>query len=187
MNSISRIRCGLATVGLILFVFVITGCDSLKWGSIGYNQDYAPEQPIAFSHKLHAGQYQVPCLYCHTSVERSNHATVPSLNVCMNCHLVVATDKPAIQKLSDAYNDGKSMNWVKVHMLPDHVKFNHKRHVKTLAKDPMNRQMACKTCHGEVQTMDRVKQVSNLSMGWCVNCHRKPENKAPLNCSTCHQ
>lgn len=186
MNSIARFGREVGLIGLTILVLMTTACDSLKWGNIGYNQGYAPEQPLPFSHKLHAGQYKVPCLYCHTNVEKSTHASVPSLNVCMNCHLVVGADKPNIQKLQEAYNEGKSMKWVKVHLLPDHVKFNHKRHVKRLAQDPMNRQEACKTCHGEVQTMDKVQQVQGLSMGWCINCHRKPENKAPLNCSTCH-
>ena len=144
----------------------------------GYNVDYEPDQPIPFSHQLHAGQYKIDCKYCHTSTEQSRHASVPSVNICMNCHLVVKTGSPWIQKLSEAYNTGKPIQWQKVHLLPDHVKFNHAAHIRA-GKD-------CKTCHGDVEKMPVVKQHSSLSMGWCVNCHRKPENKAPVNCSTCH-
>ena len=150
---------------------------------IGYNKGYEPDQPIPFSHKLHAGQFKMDCKYCHSGVEVSRHASIPSLNVCMNCHLVVKTDSPWIQKLTEAYNSGKSVAWQKVHLLPDHVKFNHAPHIKAF-KELGNQ--ACTKCHGEVAEMEKVKQVSSLSMGFCVNCHREPEKTAPLNCSTCH-
>jgi len=163
---------------VLLTAFGLAGCE---WGSIGYNKNYAPEQPIPFSHELHAGTYQIQCLYCHSGVERSAHSPVPSLNICMNCHLVVATDKPAIQKLAEAYNNNQPISWVKVHMLPDHVKFNHKAHV-----DKFGAPQACQKCHGPVESMEKLYQFSSLSMGWCVECHRQPEHQAPLNCSTCH-
>lgn len=154
------------------------GCE---WGNIGFNKGYAPEQPIPFSHELHAGNYKVQCVYCHLNVERANQASVPPLNVCMNCHLVVGADKPAIQKLSEAYNSGTPIAWTKVHMLPDHVKFNHKRHV-----EKMGAPESCHKCHGPVESMETLFQFSSLSMGWCVNCHREKENQAPVSCSTCH-
>lgn len=166
-------------VGAIAFgLLLMTGCE---WGNIGYNKGYAPEQPIPFSHELHAGQYKIQCLYCHSGVERSAHSPVPSSNLCMNCHLVVASDKPAIQKLAEAYNNKQSIPWVKVHMLPDHVKFNHKAHV-----DRFGAPQACHKCHGPVESMEVMYQHSNLSMGWCIQCHRQPENQAPISCSTCH-
>jgi hypothetical protein len=152
-----------------------------KWGSIGYNQGYAPEQPIPFSHELHAGNYKIQCLYCHSTAERANHSAIPSLNVCMNCHMLVAIDKPAIQKLSEAYNNNAPIAWNKVHLLPDFVKFNHKRHVQHFGAP-----QACHKCHGPVESMDVMYQYSSLSMGFCVNCHRDPANKASDSCSTCH-
>ncbi len=158
---------------------------NFKWGHINYNTGYQPDQPIPFSHELHAGQYQVPCTYCHTNVERSNHATVPSLNICMNCHMIVKADSPHIQQLQEKYFAGETVEWVKVHMMPEFVKFNHSAHVLNLA-DADNRQQSCSTCHGDVASMDVVEQVESLSMGWCVQCHREPEHNAPLNCSTCH-
>jgi hypothetical protein len=170
-RHLAFVICGIALASQL------TAC---KWvfPSIGYNTGYQPDQPIAFSHELHAGQNKIQCLYCHSNAERANNATVPSLNICMNCHMVVATDKPAIQQIQTAYAEGKTINWVKVHKLPDFVHFNHRRHIKA--------GVACSTCHGPVETMKQIRQVSDLSMGWCVNCHRKPENNAPVSCSTCH-
>jgi len=156
----------------------LTGCE---WGSIGYNKGYAPDQPVAFSHELHAGEYKMQCLYCHSSAERANHSAVPSLNICMNCHLVVATDKPEIQKITEAYNNNTPIAWKKVHMLPDHVRFNHKRHVEKYGAP-----QACHKCHGPVESMETMYQHSSLSMGWCISCHREKENQAPVSCSTCH-
>lgn len=167
---------------LILLLSSTVGC---KWGHIGYNTGYKPEQPIPFSHKLHAGDYKVPCLYCHTQVEYAKASSVPPLNTCMNCHVLVATDKPAIQKLSEAYRNGETIEWVNVHMLPDHVKFNHKVHVHAFSK-PEDRYVACQKCHGDVKQMDVVEQVNSLSMGWCIDCHRSSTPQGPLNCSTCH-
>ena len=183
-----------AAIGLSLTVFFLSGClfqnpNGGERVGIGYNKGYAPDQPIAFSHELHVGTHKIQCQYCHNQVERSKSSNIPSLATCMNCHQQVA-GKPGeetvpgykntdeIKKLRDAYNDGKSIEWVRVHMLPDHVTFNHQAHV---AKG-----VSCQTCHGEIEKMAKVTQYSDLSMGWCVNCHRQPENKAPLNCTTCH-
>lgn len=171
-------------IGALVAVGVLGGLSGLVYALstnkvvIGYNKDYQPDQPIPFSHKQHAGDYKIDCKYCHVGTEVSRHASVPSLNICMNCHLVVKVDSPHIQRLTEAYNTGKSIAWEKVHLLPDHVKFNHAPHIKA-GKD-------CTTCHGPVETMEKVRQHSSLSMGWCVNCHREEQPKAPLNCSTCH-
>lgn len=184
-----------AAIGLSLTVFFLSGClfqnpDGGERAGIGYNKGYAPEQPIAFSHELHVGTHKIQCQYCHNQVERSKSSNIPSLATCMNCHQQVAgkpgqetvpghKDSDEIKKLRDAFSDGKSIEWVRVHMLPDHVSFNHQAHV--------GKGVSCQTCHGEIEKMAKVTQYSDLSMGWCVNCHRQPENKAPLNCTTCHQ
>ncbi len=160
----------------LLTVTALTGC---KWDfGIGYNKGYSPEQPIPFDHSLHVGTHNIQCQYCHNQVERTKHSNIPSLQTCMNCHLQVATDKPNIQKMRELYDAGKSVEWVRVHMLPDFVHFNHNAHV---AKG-----VNCQTCHGQIETMKQVSQHSTLSMGWCVNCHRETQHNAPLNCSTCH-
>jgi hypothetical protein len=166
---------------LVLFaglfsISFLSGC-KFQYG-IGYNKGYAPEQPIPYDHSLHAGQLKINCQYCHNQVERANHSIIPALSTCMNCHLTVKTDSPYVKKMREAYDAGKSIEWVKVHMLPEHVKFSHQAHV--------NKGVNCQTCHGQIETMKVVEQFSDLSMGWCVNCHRQPENNAPLNCSTCH-
>ena len=166
---------------LVLFACVVGGLSlsacKMQFG-VGYNQGYSPEQPLPFDHSIHAGQNKIACQYCHNEVERSPHSTIPALSTCMNCHLLVKTDSPYIQKLAETYNNGDTIKWMKVHLLPDFVKFNHSAHIK--------KGFACQTCHRPVETMKQVSQDSDVSMGWCVNCHREPGNNAPLNCSTCH-
>ena len=160
------------------------------------NQGYSPAQPIPFSHKLHAGTNKIACLYCHGNAERSPHASVPGVGVCMNCHRVVKTDSPWIQQVTAAYNENRPIEWIRVHELPDHVHFNHSRHITA--------GLACQTCHGPVETMDRVYQYGALNMGWCMSCHRgittptdilkkyhpgesDPHKQvASVNCTTCH-
>lgn len=157
---------------------------------LGRQQGYQPEQPIYYSHEVHAGVNQISCLYCHGGAQESKMATIPSVNVCMNCHMAVKeyTGAPIIrddgttvdanaeiQKLYDyaGWNPeskkydkpGKPIEWVKIHNLPAHVYFNHSQHVNV-------GQVACQTCHGEIQKMAEVSQFADLSMGWCVNCHR---------------
>lgn len=161
-------------LGLSVFVFLMTNNKI----SFGYNDGYQPDQPIPYSHALHAGKLQIDCKYCHTTAADGRHASVPALNICMNCHMVVRPDSEWIQKISEAYNNGTPIQWQKVNLLPDHVKFSHAPHIKA-GKD-------CQTCHGPIQEMETVYQKETLSMGWCVNCHRQPENNAPTHCGTCH-
>jgi len=179
-------------VGLIALVIVGVLITAMPRTS---NQGYAPEQPIPFSHKIHAGDNKIGCQYCHSNVEKSRHASVPPLNVCMNCHTVVKADSPWIQEIQNDFGEGRAIEWNRVHELPDFVYFPHKRHV---AKG-----VACQSCHGPVETMDRVYQYGALTMGWCMECHRgrstppeilkahvaaggDPNKVAPTNCSTCH-
>jgi hypothetical protein len=175
----SILKSPLVKLGLTAVVLVVVGAHAyLLTPPTGYNNGYQPEQPIPFDHTIHAGKYQISCQYCHANADKSRHATVPALNVCMNCHSNVATDKPLIQRMKAAYEAGESIPWVKVNMLPDFVKFNHKRHV---AKG-----VQCQTCHGPVETMQTYYQHTDLSMGWCIECHRKPEHNANISCDTCH-
>jgi hypothetical protein len=154
----------ISVVGLIL-ISAVTYAAGLVFNFVpAWYQNYAPEQPIPFQHKIHAGDYKIPCLYCHASAERAQHSEVPGLETCMNCHQAVKTDSPWIQKITEAYKANKPIEWVKVHVLPDFVRFNHKRHIAAGVE--------CQTCHGPVQEMERVYQYAPLNMGWCVNCHR---------------
>ncbi|MBU0690390.1 cytochrome c family protein [bacterium] len=163
-------------IGIILLL-IIAGFGYQMFHYQWSNLDYAPEQPIPFSHKLHAGDRNIPCMYCHTNVERSRHATIPSMNICMNCHSVVNVDSTSIIKLTEAYNSGKPLEWQRIHKVPEHAYFSHKWHIR--------KGFDCAVCHGPVETMDRVYQYRKLNMGDCIQCHR--ENEAPTSCNTCHQ
>ena len=177
----------LIACGVLLLAGV--GCYRVDAQLPGYHKGYQPVQPINYSHKLHAGDLGIDCKYCHFGAEKSKHAGIPPVNVCMNCHKLVKTDSPEIKKIHEAYNSGKSIEWIRIHKLPDFVVFDHSRHV--------NRGVACQTCHGKVQNMEIVKQENTLAMGWCVNCHRdykanppahlKDKNLNPtIDCSGCH-
>ena len=165
-----------AFVGLATLVFVAVVTKTVLDGlfSIGVQQGYAPVQPIAFSHEIHAGQYQIDCNYCHTGVTKSKNANIPSVNICMNCHSSIKTDSKEIQKLYTAVEKNEPIQWVRVHNLPDLAYFNHSQHVKVGG-------IACQTCHGAIETMAVVKQENNLTMGWCINCHRETKVNAEGN------
>ncbi len=144
------------------------------------NANYAPKQPVPYSHALHAGQLNLDCRYCHTTVEDASFAALPPTEVCMNCHGRTRMEKkgqqvvgPGIRwdseklaPLKRSYATGKPVEWVKVHDLPDYVFFNHSAHV--------NNGVSCYECHGRIDQMKRVRQVAPLSMGWCLECHRNP-------------
>jgi nitrate reductase gamma subunit len=214
----SRVTTTLLLVGL---TFSLLALASRLWGTPppGNDQGYEPVQPIAFSHRLHAGELQVSCLYCHSDAEKGPHAGIPDAGVCMNCHrsvtaplwdLVTEAERakqenrdprpvisPELEKLYTALalddklqlDPGKTptpIRWVKVHNLPSFTRFDHSAHASAGVE--------CQRCHGPVETMERVRQVEDLSMGWCVNCHRdvnengvagKPVH-ASNDCSACH-
>lgn len=177
-----------------IIVLVLVGGYLTAKGAIGFgrNKNYTPEQPIFYSHAVHAGVNQINCQYCHGGVNDGKHANIPSVNVCMNCHMTINEYKGShklvtaegeevngtaeIQKLYKyaGYTPGKPFDaakaqaipWTKIHNLPDHVYFNHSQHV-------VAGKQQCQTCHGEITKMDEVKQFSDLSMGWCINCHRE--------------
>ncbi|MFY0592712.1 cytochrome c3 family protein [Roseivirga sp.] len=165
-----------AVIGIITFLVIVLAAKNVIDGlyTVGVQQGYAPEQPIAFSHKLHAGQYEIDCQYCHTGVEIGKSANIPSVNICMNCHGEIKKDSPEIQKLYTAQETGQPIEWVRVHNLPDLAYFNHSQHVKV-------GQIDCQTCHGEIQEMAVVKQHAPLTMGWCIDCHRNTDVNAKGN------
>jgi cytochrome c553 len=137
---------------------------------LGRQENYAPDQPIKFSHKVHAGQNGIDCMYCHTTAEQSKSAGIPAASLCMNCHVLIRegtnSGKFEIAKVVEANETSKSIEWIRIHNLPDHVFFSHAIHVGSGKLD-------CATCHGDVKQMDIMKQQNDLSMGWCVNCHRE--------------
>lgn len=153
-----------------IWVFVLLVTKALVDGAfhVGVQQGYAPKQPIAYSHKLHAGTYQIDCNYCHTGVNRGKSAHIPSANICMNCHGVIKKESPEIQKIYTAIENNQPIEWVRVHNLPDLAYFNHSQHVNVGG-------LECQQCHGEIQNMEVVEQRSSLTMGWCIDCHRKTD------------
>ena len=176
-------------LGFIVFIVVMKFTFDTLMG-IGVTTNYQPEQPIAFSHKIHAGDNGIDCNYCHSSARNSKTAGIPSANVCMNCHANITsgtnTGKIEIQKIYDAigYNpetreyiedyEQKPIQWVRIHNLPDLAYFNHSQHVSVGG-------IECQECHGPVQEMDVVYQHSELTMGWCVNCHKETQMKMEGN------
>lgn len=139
---------------------------------LGRSQGYAPDQPIKFSHKVHAGEHGIDCMYCHHTAEHSKSAGIPSMDLCLNCHVLIRegtnSGKFEIAKVIDAVENKKPVEWVRLHNLPDHVFFSHAIHVGVAKLD-------CNECHGPVEEMHLMRQHSDLSMGWCVDCHRKTD------------
>lgn len=177
VNSPYTLGSIMSSTGFIfIVVFVVAGVsfktviDGLY--SIGIQQGYQPKQPIAFSHKIHAGTYEINCKYCHTGVMKNKSANIPSPNICMNCHSQIKvgtnTGEAEIAKIYAAVENNKPIEWVRVHNLPDLAYFNHAQHVNVGG-------IECQTCHGPIQEMDVVKQYSLLTMGWCIDCHRKTD------------
>lgn len=176
---------------LTVILFIVGGyLTSMGAINLGRSKDYQPQQPIYYSHKVHAGINQINCQYCHIGVYQGKQATIPSVNICMNCHMAINEYKgekieneegeevngtAEIHKLYKyaGFEEGKPwdaskakpVEWARIHNLPDHVYFNHSQHVNA-------GKVACQTCHGEIQKMNEVKQFAELSMGWCINCHR---------------
>jgi len=127
---------------------------------------YQPVQPIEYSHAMHVGQLGMDCRYCHNTVERAARAAVPPTQTCMNCHATIRTTSNKLVLFREDYANGMPIPWQRVHNLPDYAYFNHSAHV--------TRGVGCYSCHGRIDTMDRVWQVQPLSMGWCLECHRNP-------------
>jgi hypothetical protein len=146
-----------AAVGFVWYYF------SPRFTDVGYQ----PVQPVPYSHKLHAGEMQIDCRYCHASVERSAVANVPPTQTCMNCHLLVARNSEALAPIRDSAKNDRPMRWLRVHKLGEYAYFNHRVHVTA--------GVGCVSCHGHIEEMEVVHQVEPLSMSWCLDCHRNPQ------------
>lgn len=152
------------TLVSIVLIIGMTYYFTPKYSNVGYQ----PIQPVAFDHSLHVEQLGIDCRYCHTYVDRSEHSNIPGANTCMNCHNQVRTDSAALGPIRESYQSGKPVYWVKVNDTPDYVYFNHAVHV--------NRGISCVECHGQVNEMKVVHQDKSLTMLFCLDCHRSPEN-----------
>jgi len=213
----------IVTIVLLVATLLASVLLATRLGAVripGNHQGFEPAQPIAFSHRLHSGELGMQCLYCHSGAERSRHAGIPAASTCMNCHKTVTAPfgavraeddlakqenrKPALvvsselQKLYDAMaidpqtmlaapdRQPRSIAWTRIHRVPDFVYFDHRGHVAA--------GVTCQQCHGPIETMERVRQVETLEMGWCVNCHRQVNQTgvagrqvyASIDCVTCH-
>jgi hypothetical protein len=154
----------LAGVGLIVgAVFFFWHFGSPKFTDVGYR----PDQPVPYSHKLHAGDLGIDCRYCHTGVETGPHAGVPPTQTCMNCHKLVLPESPKLLPVRESWATRVPIAWVKVHDLPQYAYFNHGVHVRA--------GVGCESCHGNVAEMEKVTLRETLSMSWCLDCHRNPD------------
>jgi hypothetical protein len=198
MQAVDRfLRVGLPlTVVSVLITVILVGWNTQP---DRYHMGFAPEQPIPYSHKVHAGDNQIPCEYCHSGAREGRHAMVPALEACFKCHELTLPDSPHIQRLKAALEAGESFPWKRVHDLPDHVYFDHSPHVAL--------GIACQECHGPVERMEIVEQVLNMRMGACLQCHRGQREwstpvpppregmvaaaaghpTGPTNCNACHR
>ena len=181
------------TLGVITLAFLVVAALALTfvisaWLGrpviFGYSE--GPDQPIAFPHPTHVEDLGMDCTFCHRNVTEGAAATIPSAGLCLTCHQVVGDDLPEVEKLREMVaENGRPIDWVRVHRVPDHVHFVHEAHIRFFSeRDGIAETAVCATCHGDVGSMEKVEQVRDLKMGDCVNCHR--DNGAPTDCTTCH-
>jgi mono/diheme cytochrome c family protein len=169
-DNLKRVFQNSTVKNAIIVLFLLFGSKATFDGlyGIGVHKGYAPTQPIPFSHKLHAGDMEINCAYCHTGVYKGKQAGIPSASICMNCHNSIKQGSPEMQKIYSAIETDTPIEWVRVHNLPDLAYFNHSQHTNVAGLD-------CENCHGEIKTMEVVQQRHSLTMGWCIDCHRKTD------------
>jgi Cytochrome c7 and related cytochrome c/Class III cytochrome C family len=163
-NFLARLSIFGAVFILVAAVWVLAEINRSSWNTGQWTER---QQPVQFSHKHHSGDDGIDCRYCHTSVETSSSAGMPSTQTCMNCHSQIWADSPYLEPVRESWRTGKPIEWTRVHDLPDYAYFNHSIHV--------NKGVGCSTCHGNVNEMPLMLQASSLQMEWCLECHRSPE------------
>lgn len=174
---------------IFIVILLIAGAIELITNArqVGFNEGYSPIQPIAFSHKIHAGDNKINCQYCHFAADKGRHAGVPPTELCMNCHVKIRPTSPEILKVKEAIANNVNIEWIKVNHFPDFAYFNHAQHVRV-------GKVICQDCHGLVETMTRIRQEKPLNMGWCLDCHRQKgiapptdhKSSAGGDCARCH-
>ena len=181
LGVLGAVLLGVFIVVVLLLTFVIS-----SWlGQPVIFAREAPDQPIAFPHETHVTELGMDCTFCDRTVEKEAAASVPATGLCMTCHSEVGDGLEGIEKMRDLYEDGRSIHWVRVHRVPDHVHFVHEAHIRYFSEaEGVETSQVCQKCHGDVAEMEKVRQVENLKMGDCVDCHKK--NAAPTDCTTCH-
>lgn len=185
-----------------VLLVVLAGGGGLAHSMQYARQGYQPRQPIYFQHRrmagaphwekdaegndVNTGGYDIPCLYCHTMEYKGRHSTLPSTDICMNCHSTVGQDKEWVLVLKGYWERGEPIPWVKVHDLPDYAYYDHSAHLNAVDDQGMAK-LDCVNCHGLVEEMDEVEVQYPWNMGWCLDCHRQPDMAAPTDCITCHR
>lgn len=162
-NVLPHLTLAGSLAGGVFAIFFIWYYFSPEYTDVGY----APEQPVEYSHRLHAGQLGLDCQYCHTNVKDAAFSNVPATQTCMNCHSQVRTESLKLLPVRESWATGQSIEWIKVHKLPDYARFSHAVHT--------NNGVGCESCHGRIDQMEVVFQTEPLSMGWCLECHNSPE------------
>jgi Cytochrome c7 and related cytochrome c len=163
-NFLARLSIFGAVFILVAAVWVLAEINRSSWNTGQWTER---QQPVQFSHKHHSGDDGIDCRYCHTSVETSSNAGMPSTQTCMNCHSQLWADSPYLEPVRESWRTGQPIEWTRVHDLPDYAYFNHSIHV--------NKGVGCSSCHGRVDEMPLMYQASSLQMEWCIACHRSPE------------
>jgi hypothetical protein len=163
VDALRPVIAGVLLVGPVYALALLYYGDSPEATDSGY----MPDQPVPYSHALHAGELGIDCRYCHNTVERGARAAIPPTDTCMNCHANIFSQSPALVSVRESFSTGMPVRWIRVHDLPDYVYFDHSAHV--------TRGVGCAECHGRVDKMEVVYQVHTLSMSWCLDCHRDPE------------
>ncbi len=164
-NTVARLSILGGALSLVFVVWVSFLVVRSPWET---RQNVPREQPVPFSHQHHSGALGIDCRYCHISVEYSHYANIPATKICMNCHSQMWAGSPTLEPVRESYRSGKSIEWTRVNDLPEYVYFNHSIHV--------NKGFGCTTCHGRVDKMPLTWKAQSLSMKWCLQCHRHPEN-----------
>src|SRR5258707_11096913 len=163
-NSLSRLS---IFGGIFVIAFLVWAWAELNASTYATRAKVPVEQPVPFSHEHHVGGLGIDCRYCHTSVEQSSFANIPPTKTCMNCHSQIWLNASYLERVRESFRSNRSIEWTRVHDLPDFVYFNHSIHVK--------KGVGCETCHGRIDQMAGIYQVNSLQMEWCLNCHRNPE------------
>ena len=172
--NFTKFRAQTALAALLLVVFLGM---SIVFYQLYYETRLGPAQPISFSHRVHAGDKQISCLMCHSDVASREKAGLPPVQTCMLCHTSIIIAHPEVQKVRAHFAQNEPVLWNKVFVVPDFVFFNHAAHIR--------RSVDCSRCHGNINRMDRVTQPEELTMGFCVRCHR--QNKVSVDCYVCHR
>jgi hypothetical protein len=154
------------TMALVLWIPAILLVVSIVYSNMNSDIGYSPVQPVQFSHKVHSGDYKIKCLFCHHEAETGSFSAVPTTFACMVCHVALKSETEPMKPVIESYDNNKPIKWIRIHKLPEYVKFNHNTHILA--------DIDCASCHGNVETMEQTYKTKDFTMSWCLDCHRNP-------------